>query len=468
VVDFSLLQRVHCIGIGGIGLSAIAEILLSRGVKVSGSDAKESEITDGLIRKGATVYLGHRAKNIEGADAVLYSAAIAPDNPELLAAQKAGIPTFTRAQALGALMSGAENSIAVAGAHGKTTATAMISLVLKDADKDPTILVGGSLNEIGGNARIGGSEYFVTEACEYMDSFLELRPKYAVILNIDSDHLDYFKNIDHIVKSFQTFANLVPEDGVVFAFDANPFVGSILQKLERKCVTFGFHANCDFRATDIEFGEEGTPSFTVIAGGQEFGRIKLAVVGEHNIANALAAISCASTLGVPKESIIKTLESFTGTQRRFETLGFTTDGVKIVDDYAHHPEEITATLKAARNVPCNKLWVLFQPHTYTRTLALHDEFAKALSAADCVVLAEVYPAREKNIHNVTSRTIAEKMKRDDPWKDVWYFPTFEEIAKFALENAQPGDMVITMGAGDINAVGEMLLELDRIRYLGTN
>ncbi|MDR1797599.1 MAG: UDP-N-acetylmuramate--L-alanine ligase [Clostridiales Family XIII bacterium] len=466
MIDFDNLQRVHCVGIGGIGLSAIAEILLSRGIAVSGSDFKESEITDRLIEKGATVYLGHRAKNIGDADLVVYSSAVPPENPELAAARENGVPTVTRAQLLGRLMEGSANGIAIAGAHGKTTTTSMISLILKNAGRDPTILVGGNLKEIGGNVRVGKDEFFITEACEYMDSFLELRPKYAVILNIDSDHLDYFKNIDHIVRSFDAFANLVPEDGAVFAYDANPFVSSIIGKLDRKCVTYGFHETCDFHAHDVAFDAEGMPSFCVEAYGEGFGCIKLSVPGEHNITNALAAIACCTQMGIERDVIVSTLEAFSGTQRRFEIQGFTTDGVKIVDDYAHHPAEITATIKAARNVPHEKMWVLFQPHTYTRTLALHDDFAAALAEADCVVLAEIYAAREKNIHNVTSKTIVEAMKKSDPWKDVWYFDTFEEIAAFVLENAAPGDLVITMGAGDINRVGEMILEADRVRYLG--
>jgi UDP-N-acetylmuramate--alanine ligase len=465
MIDFDNIHRVHCVGIGGIGLSAIAEILLSRGIHVSGSDTKESEITDRLIEKGAMVYLGHREKNIGDADIVVYSSAVSRENPELVAAEKKGMPLMTRAELLGDLMEGARNGIAVAGAHGKTTTTSMISLILKNAGKDPTILVGGNLTEIGGNVRVGGDEYFITEACEYMDSFLALAPKYAVILNIDSDHLDYFKDIDHIVRSFDTFANLVPEDGAVFAFDANPFVSGIIKKLERRCVTFGFHDACDFRAYEIEFGTEGMPSFCVSAYGKLLGCVSLSIPGEHNIANALAAIACCLTMELDQDVVISTLEAFTGTQRRFDILGVTTKGVKIVDDYAHHPTEIAATIKAARNVPHNNMWVLFQPHTYTRTMALHDDFVSALLAADRVVLADVYAAREKNIHNISSESIMEKMKVADPWKDVCYFSDFQEIVKFVLNNATEGDLVITMGAGDIYKVGEMILEADRLSYL---
>jgi len=466
LIDFRCIRHVHCIGIGGIGLSAIAELLLSKGIVVSGSDSNESEITDRLIEKGAKVYLGHRDKNIAGADLVVYSAAIPPNNVELRAAGAAGIPIVTRAEMLGELMKDAKYSIAVAGAHGKTTATSMISLILRHAGKEPTILVGGNLAEIGGNVSVGSTDYFITEACEYMDSFLSLTPRYAVILNIDSDHLDYFKDIDHIVRSFERFANLVPDDGAVFAYDANPFVSSILKDLTRPCVTFGFHENCDFRASDIEFDREGFPAFSVSHKGKPLSRIRLHIPGEHNIANALAAIACSVTMGIELDVIVSTLEGYCGTQRRFDIRGFTTRGVKIVDDYAHHPAEIAATIKAARNMPHEDMWILFQPHTYTRTLALHDEFAEALDMADKIVLAEIYAAREKNIYNTSSKSILAKMKEKDPAKDAWFFETKDEIADFVLNYAKPGDLVITMGAGDIYEVGEAILEKDRLAYMG--
>ena len=465
-MELSEVKQVHCVGIGGIGLSAIAEILLSRGFSVSGSDSKETEITDRLIRKGAKLYLGHRAKNIGDADLVVYSAAVPMDNPELSHAIERGIPILTRAQLLGQLMKDASNSIAVSGAHGKTTCTSMISLILKNAGKDPTILVGGNLPEIGGNVSVGSGDFFITEACEYMDSFLSLTPKYAVILNIDSDHLDYFKDIDHIVRSFDCFANSVTDDGAVFAFDANPFVGSILQGLQKRCITYGFHENCNYRAENILFGSDGYPSFSIRVDGEPLCRISLRVPGEHNIANALAAAACTITMGIDLRIIISTLESFTGTQRRFDILGLTTKGVKIVDDYAHHPAEISATIKAAKNIPHDRMWVVFQPHTYTRTLALHDDFAEALAGADKVILTEIYAAREKNLQNISSRSIVNKMKSNDSENEVWFLPTFEEISEFVLTNARPDDLVITMGAGDIYLVGEQILETDRLAFLG--
>jgi UDP-N-acetylmuramate--alanine ligase len=465
MIELSGVNHVHCIGIGGIGLSAVAEILLSKGYRVSGSDMSESDTTDRLIEHGASVYLGHRARNVGDADLVVYSSAIPMTNPEIVEARGRGVPVVSRAQMLGRLMSDKANSVAVSGAHGKTTTTAMISLVLKKAGKDPTILVGGNLSEISGNVAVGSGEYFVTEACEYMDSFLSLAPRYAIILNIDSDHLDYFKDIDHIVRSFEQFTDQVRDDGAVIAFDANPFVSSIIDDTDKRVVTFGYNKRCDYSAGEIRFGEDGMPEFSVRHGGETLCRIKLAIPGEHNISNALASFACCCEMGVAPEEIARTLEAFTGTQRRFDIMGETFGGVMVIDDYAHHPAEITATIGAARKIPHGSLWVLFQPHTYTRTLALHDEFAEALSLADKVVVAEIYAAREKNVHQISAKSIAHRMKENDSCKDAWFFSSFEEIASFVLNNAETGDLIITMGAGDIYKVGDLILELDRRAHL---
>ncbi len=460
MVNLPDYKKIHCIGIGGIGLSAIAEILMSRGYQVSGSDMRESEMTEKLMKDGADIFLGHRAKNVENVDLVVYSAAVGYDNPELARAQELGIPTITRAQALGALMDEYENSIAISGTHGKTTTTSMVSLILKDAGKEPTILVGGNLSQINGNVYVGNNRYFVTEACEYMDSFLSLKPKIEIILNIDSDHLDYFKDVEHIASSFDKFAKLVPEDGAVIAYDANPFVKRVIENLPN-AVTFGLSESCDYYASDIDFDTEGMPSFTVNHGGRALCEIKLSIPGEHNILNALSAFACCHILGVETEKIIATLEQYTGTQRRFDVLGKTMSGIKIVDDYAHHPTEIKATLSAVRNMKHNNLWCLFQPHTYTRTMALLDDFATAFADADKIVLAEIYAAREKNIYKISSKTLMNKIKEADPSKDVYFFKDFDEIANFVYHNAEAGDLVITMGAGDIYKAGEMILEKDR-------
>lgn len=457
MINLSNINHAHCIGIGGIGLSAIAEILLERGCTVTGSDMKESDITDKLIKKGAHIFLGHRDRNVEGAQLVIYSAAVSDENPEIVRAKELGIPCVSRAEALGALMNEYENSIAISGTHGKTTTTSMVSLILKDAGLDPTILVGGNLAQIDGNVSVGKSEYFITEACEYVDSFLSLRPKIEIILNIDSDHLDYFKDIDHIVRSFDEFAGLVPEDGTIIAYDGNPFVRSVVDKFEN-VVTFGYNESCTYYATEIKFNENGMPGFMVNSKGEELGRVQLSIPGEHNILNALAAIACTKMLGAPMETIVKTLEAFRGTERRFDVIGTTMGGIKLVDDYAHHPTEIKATLAAAKNVPHKKLWCLFQPHTYTRTLALFDEFVDAFKDADKIVLAEIYAAREKNIYKISSRELAEAIIEKHPYKSVAYFKDFDAIADYVLSDADEGDLVITMGAGDIYKVAEIILE----------
>lgn len=456
MIDLSQYKTIHCIGIGGIGLSAIAEILLSRGYNVTGSDMKESDMTSHLASKGARIFIGHRAENVENADLVVYSAAVGRDNPELMRAAERGVPAVTRAQMLGVLMDEYENSIAISGTHGKTTTTSMVSLILDRARMEPTILVGGNLAEIGGNVKVGHSKYFVTEACEYMDSFLSLRPRIEIILNIDSDHLDYFKDIDHIVSSFDKFAGLVPEDGLIVAYQANPFVSQVIKNLNN-VVTFGLNENCTYYGEDIDFNENGMPAFNVKKEGRTLCRVQLSVPGEHNVLNALAAFACCHSLGVDSGIIRDTLQEYKGTQRRFDIVGTTATGVKIVDDYAHHPTEIKATLEACQNVPHNKLWCLFQPHTYTRTLALFDDFADAFQKADELILAEIYAAREKNIYKISSASLAEKIKECHPEKKVSFMESFDEIADYVYQNAQNGDLVLTMGAGDIYKVGEILL-----------
>lgn len=457
MVDLSEYKNVHCIGIGGIGLSAIAEILISRGYNVSGSDMKESDMTYRLAKMGARIFIGHRAENVDNADILVYSAAVSMDNPEIVRAKEKGIPCLSRAEMLGTLMDGYENSIAISGTHGKTTTTSMVSLIMDRAGMSPTILVGGNLAEIGGNCKVGNSEYFITEACEYMDSFLSLRPKMEIILNIDSDHLDYFKDINQIVQSFDRFAKLVPEEGTIIAYDANPFVSQVINGLPN-VISFGLNENCDYSASDIKFNEDGMPSFKVSAGRNTLAEVQLSVPGEHNVLNALAAFACAHVLGTDVKVITETLENYHGTERRFDIIGTTAEGVKIVDDYAHHPTEIKATLSASQNVPHNELWCCFQPHTYTRTIALFDEFAEAFAMTDHLILADIYAAREKNIYKISSSQLAEKIKEEHPDKDVMYIDSLEGIADYVKSHTSKGDMVITMGAGDIYKVGEMLLK----------
>ena len=456
MIDLEGHKNVHCIGIGGVGLSAIAEILLSRGYRVSGSDMQESEITEKLRQGGANIYLDHRAENVDDADLVIYSAAIAEENPEMKRARERNIPLASRAEILGLLMDEYPESIAISGTHGKTTTTSMVSLILEDAKYDPTILIGGTLNEIGGNIKVGSGEYFVTEACEYRDSFLELRPEVEVILNIDSDHLDYFKDIDHIVNSFDRFTKNVREGGKIVAYDSNPFVNKVISKLDN-VITYGYGSGCTYSIQNVNFDSKGMPSFDVVYQGENLGTVELSVPGEHNILNAAAAFACCHQLGVPSDVMIETLKAYHGTKRRFDIVGTTDKGVLLVDDYAHHPTEIMATLEAADKLPHKKIWTIYQPHTYTRTLALFDEFAEAFQKTDVLILTDIYAAREKDIYNISSETLAKRIKEIHPEKEVYYISSIEDAAVKVLAEAQSGDLVITMGAGDIYKAGDIIM-----------
>ena len=454
-IDFKKPQRIHFIGIGGISMSGLAEILMDEGFTVSGSDAHRSELTDHLENRGAMLYYGQKAENIQdGIDAVVYTAAIHPDNPELMEVQRRNIPLLTRAELLGQMMKNYKHAIAIAGTHGKTTTTSMVTEIFLKAETDPTISVGGILHSIGGNIRVGGPEFFVTEACEYTNSFLSFYPTMAVILNIEEDHLDFFKDIQDIRNSFRQFAKKVPENGAVILNGDIENPAEIVSGVKGRVITFGHGAENDYTADQITYDEYARPSFDLIVRGEKKGRLTLGVQGEHNVYNALAAVAVSVESGISYEVIADGLASFTGTERRFEKKGVL-NGVTVIDDYAHHPQEIEATLKAARNYPHKRIWCVFQPHTYSRTKAFLSGFAEALSLADCVVLADIYAARETDTLGVSSEDIAKLLQ--EKGVEAWYLPTFAEIEKFILEHCIPGDLLITMGAGDIVKVGENLL-----------
>ena len=454
-IDFHTPLAVHFIGIGGISMSGLAEILLEEGFHISGSDAKESALTDALEKKGARIYYGQRASNISGStDVVVYTAAIHPDNPEFARAKELGIPMLTRAELLGQIMRNYDTPIAVAGTHGKTTTTSMLSHILLKGDCDPTISVGGILPAIGGNIRVGQSETFLTEACEYTNSFLSFFPKISIILNMDADHLDFFKDIDDIRRSFRRFAELLPADGTLIINADTPEYQSITEGLSCQVITYGLENNADYTASDITYDEFGHASFNVRYKASDLGRCSLKVPGSHNVSNALSAVAAGRLLNLPWEVIAEGLLSFTGTDRRFQYKG-TVGGVTIIDDYAHHPTEIEATLKAAANYPHRKVWCVFQPHTYTRTKALLPEFAQALTLADHVVLADIYAARETDTLGISSEDLADRIR--ELGTPCEYFPTFDEIENFLLENCTQGDLLITMGAGDVVNIGEQLL-----------
>ena len=454
-IDFEKPIHIHFIGIGGISMSGLAEILADRGFTVSGSDAKESSLTRQLHQRGITVLYGQSAKNITpDINLVVYTAAIHNDNPELCAAKAADIPCMTRADLLGQIMKNYDIPIAISGTHGKTTTTSMVSEIFMEAKKDPTLSIGGILPSIGGNIRIGASDYFVTEACEYTNSFLSFFPKISIILNIDADHLDFFKDIEDIRSSFRRFAALLPKDGTLIINGEIPNLASITDSLACNIITFGFSDSFDYYAKDISYDAYARPTYTICHNGTER-IITLGVTGEHNISNSMAAIALADLCGIDTETTKKALSAFCGTERRFQLKG-TVDDVTIIDDYAHHPTEIKATLEAAHNYPHNKLWCIFQPHTYTRTKALLSDFAKALSMADHVVLADIYAARETDNLGISSQTLQAEIQKLGTTCD--YFPSFEEIEKFLHKNYSPGDLLITMGAGDVVKIGENLLK----------
>ena len=454
-IDFHKPLHIHFIGIGGISMSGLAEILLGEDFIVSGSDAKESPLTDALEKKGAKIFYGQRASNIgDDVEVVVYTAAIHPDNPEFACAAEKGLPMLTRAQLLGQIMRNYDTPIAVSGTHGKTTTTSMISQILLEADCDPTISVGGILPSIGGNIRVGNSETFVTEACEYTNSFLSFFPRISIILNMDADHLDFFKDIDDIRRSFRRFAELLPADGALIINADTPHYEDIIEGLPCRVITYGLEHDAQYQAADITYDKYGHASFTVLKDGKKAGSFYLKVPGIHNVSNALAAIALAHLLGISDDVTARGLGSFTGTERRFQYKGEVA-GVTIIDDYAHHPTEIQATLHAAQNYPHKKIWCVFQPHTYTRTKALLPEFAQALTLADHVVLADIYAAREKNTIGISSQDLQREIQ--ELGTPCEYFPTFDEIENFLLKSCTQGDLLITMGSGDVVNIGEHLL-----------
>ena len=455
-LDFDNPISIHFIGIGGISMSGLAEVVLDRGFTVSGSDRQESEFTRRLASRGATVFYGQRPENIpEKCDVVVYTAAIHPDNPEFAEAQRRGIPMLTRAEMLGQLMKNYSTAIAVSGTHGKTTTTSMVSHILMSAGCDPTISVGGVLPAIGGNIKVGSSGTFVAEACEYTDSFLSLYPTLGMILTVDADHLDYFKTLENIRRSFKKFTALLPESGTLIINSAIDDYEYFTTDLKCPFITYSIDHPADVTAEDIEYDQLANGSFTCLYKGRKFGSFRLNVPGRHNVDNALAAIAAGIALDIPYEDINRGLLEFHGTDRRFQIIG-KKDGVTIIDDYAHHPTEIRACLTTAQNYPHKKLWCVFQPHTYTRTASFLDDFASALSLADEVILSDIYAARENNTVGVTSSDIVNRIS--EMGTKASYIPDFPSIAEYLRPRLAEGDLLMTMGAGFAYKVGEILLE----------
>ncbi len=449
-------KNIHMIGIGGVSMSGIAEILLNWGFNITGSDSSASEITEILNKKGINVIIGHSPKSVHGADLVVYSAAIKQDDPEMQEAKKLNIPTIERADFLGELTRCYSDTIAVSGTHGKTTATSMISLCFLEALKDPSIQVGAILKQIDGNYKVGNSEYFIIEACEYVESFLKFSPKSEIILNIDNDHLDYFKNFENIKNAFIKYVKLLPENGLLVLNGDDQNCLDLKQYTNAKTLTYGINnKNTDFFAVNIVFDNDGFPEFDVYSHDDFYERIKLSVPGTHNVLNALACICLCSEYGISKDYITSALLKFTGAHRRFEFKG-KINNASIYDDYGHHPTEIIATAKSLMNKKYNKSWVVFQPHTYSRTKNLLDDFAKALLNFDNIIILDIYAAREKNTYNISSKDLADKINLFG--KDAKYIPNFEECVSYIKQNIKENDIIMTLGAGTVTEIGPMLLK----------
>ena len=454
-IDFNHPIHVHFMGIGGISMSGLAEILLAEGFTITGSDSKESDLTRGLEAKGVVVRYGQVAENITSdIDLLVYTAAIREDNPEFVEAKNQGIPLMSRADLLGQIMDNYRESIAVAGTHGKTTTTSMISQILLAARTDPTISVGGILQAIGGNLRIGRSELFISEACEYTNSFLSFYPKYSLVLNVEAEHLDFFKDLDDIRSSFRRFIGNTKADGATIINGEIENYRELTEGMPQQIITYGFSEEFDYYPADITYNEHACAAYTVMHQGQPLMNVQLNVPGRHNVSNSLAVVALCMAMKLPQEAITAGLLQFGGADRRFQYKG-SIDGVTIIDDYAHHPTEIRATLTAAANYPHKRLVLVFQPHTYSRTVAFLQDFADVLSMADIVVLADIYAAREKNTFGVSSRDILDLLQKKG--KESYYFLTFDEIEKFLLKKCSDGDLLITMGAGNVVEIGENLL-----------
>ncbi len=443
-------SHVHFIGIGGISMSGLADILMEKGYKISGSDVRASHITSYLEKKGAKIYIGQRASNITNPNVVVYSAAIQQDAEELVAARKSGAIVFDRATLMGAIMKMYKYPIAIAGTHGKTTTTSMMTHIALTAELDPTISIGGELPAIGGNIRVGHGEHFICEACEYHQSFLRFFPFLSIILNVEEDHLDYFRDLSHIKETFRGLADLTPSEGavVINADDSNTI--SAVQGTSARTITCSREKDADYKAENCVLQENGCYSFTVLEFGKILGTVSLSVPGLHNVSNALCTVAASRFIGLDFSNITKGLSDFTGVGRRFEKKGVL-NGVTVIDDYAHHPTEIAATLHVAKEFAQGRVWCIFQPHTYTRTKTLFKDFVSTFQDASPLIL-DIYAAREKDTGLVSSKDLV------DAIPNATYHPSFDACVDFLHKNAKQGDVVLTMGAGDVYRIGELFLQ----------
>ena len=442
-------RHIHFIGIGGSGMFPLAQILHAKGYCLTGSDNNETDTLQMVREMGIPVTLGQKAENIEGADLIVHTAAIMPDNPELIAARESGVPTIERSVLLGEITAHYSDAVCISGTHGKTTTTSMTTQILLDAGIDPTCVIGGKLPAIHGSGRVGKSPVMVCEACEFVDTFLKLYPDIAVILNIDADHLDYFKTMENLIASFRKFAEKATKVLIVNGDDLN--TQKAVSGLDKRTLTFGYAPTNDYYPKNIVHVDGVTLSFDLCRKEEVLTRITLHIPGDHNILNAIAACVASHEAGATWEQCAAGLNAFHGAQRRFEVLG-KIGGITVADDYGHHPTEIEATLKAAKALPFKRVWAVHQPFTYSRTATLLDDFARVLSHADFVVLSEIMGSREKNTYNIYAKDLAAKIHGC-----VW-FPDFPEIADYVVKNARPGDLILTLGCGDINKCAHLIVE----------
>ncbi len=450
--------RIHLIGIGGSSMSGLAEMLLAQGYQVSGSDRDETYLVHFAREKGAQVHIGHRVENVHGADLVVYSAAIAADNPERLEADRLGIPSIERAWLLGQLMEGFPRAVGVCGAHGKTTVTSMLSQMLVENGLDPSIHIGGRLDAIGGSVRTGKSDIFVAEACEYNRSFLRLKPTVAVVLNIDADHLDCYRDLEEIEETFGQFLALLPENGIAIGNGDDPRVSRRLSALHCRVERFGFGEGNDWRPDNLSEDDRGYASFDLMHGGSKVAHVRMGVPGRFNVMNALAALAAADCLGLSAEKAAGSLEKFTGAHRRFE-LTDVIDGVEIFHDYGHNPAEMRNALSIGRKRCKGRLWAVMQPHTFSRVRTLFDQYLTCTEEADFTLVTDICAAREKDPGDLNSGMLVEGMKQHGI--DAVWTPSFDDTEQYLRAHWQPGDLVLTMGCGDINLLNDQIHRHER-------
>jgi len=443
-------KRVHLVGIGGVSMCPLAEVLRGMGLTVQGSDMSDSDTVKHLRSQGISVAVGHNAENLGDCDLVVRTAAVHDSNPEIAGAVARGIPVYERAQAWGAIMQHYANALCVSGTHGKTTTTSMCTHIFMAAESDPTVMIGGTLPLLGSGYRVGQGDTIILESCEYCNSFHHFFPTVAVILNVEEDHLDFFKDLHDIEQSFHHFAELVPENGYIVANADNSGAMASVAGLERNVLTFGLDRPADCTAANLT-DVDGAPSFDVVIRGKKYAHVNLHVYGRHNVLNALAAAASAYVLGIPSCAVEEGLAAFTGAGRRFEHKG-TYNGAEVYDDYAHHPDELHALLSTVKELPYNRVIVAFQPHTYTRTAAFFDQFVAELKLADVAILAEIYAAREQNTMGISSADLC----RNIPGSV--YCSTLDKVTQQLRQLAEPGDLILTVGAGDIFRAGEKLLK----------